>query len=103
MREIFLPATGILLHHQPAADVEHQGGGKQNDNAFQNVAVIPRIQHRKQPGRNEAGRDGDERAGIERLNAVGCTDLGELARQRRDHEHGFEPLAEQDDGGLDEC
>ena len=64
MREIFLPAARILLHHQPAADVEHQGGGKQNDKAFQDVAVVARVQHRKQPGRNKAGSNGGERAGI---------------------------------------
>ncbi len=67
VREIFLPAARILLHHQPAADVEHQGGGKQNDKAFQDIAVVARVQHRKQPGRNKAGADGGERAGIERL------------------------------------
>jgi hypothetical protein len=31
------------------------------------------------------------------------TGFGQVARQRCDHEHGFEPLTEQDDGGLDEC
>ena len=65
--------------------------------------MVARIQHRKQPGRNEAGADGGERAAIQRLNAMTGAGLGQIARQRCDHEHGFEPLAEQDDGGLDEC
>ena len=103
MREIFLPAARILLHHQPAADIEHQGGGKQNDNAFQNVAVLARIQHCKQPRGDDAGADRGERAGIQRPNAVAGARLGEIARKCCDHQHGFEPLAEQDDGGLNEC
>ena len=37
------------------------------------------------------------------LNAMTGAGFGQIARQRCDHEHGFEPLAEQDDGGLDEC
>jgi hypothetical protein len=56
--EIFLPAARILLHHQPAADIEHQGGGDENDDAFEDIAVLARVQHRKQPGRNDAGADG---------------------------------------------
>ena len=103
MREIFLPAARILLHHQPAADIEHQGGGDENDDAFEDIAVLARVQHCKQPGRNDAGADSCERAAIQRLNAMSCTGLGQIARQCGDHEHGFEPLAEQDDGGLDEC
>jgi hypothetical protein len=29
--------------------------------------------------------------------------LGQITGERGDHQHGFEPLAEQDDGGLNEC
>jgi hypothetical protein len=65
--------------------------------------VLARIEHRKQPGRNDAGAHGGERAAIQRLNAMTSAGLGQIARQRCDHEHGFEPLAEQNDGGLDEC
>ncbi len=65
--------------------------------------MVAGIEHRKQPGRNDAGTDGCKRAAVQRLNAMGCTGLGQIARQCCDHEHGFEPLAEQDDGGLDEC
>ena len=103
VRQIFLPAARILLHHQPAADIEHQGGGEQDDDAFEDVAVVARIEHRKQPGRDEAGADRGERAAIQRPNAMRGAGLGQIARQRGDHQHGFEPLAEQNDGGLDEC
>ena len=44
-----------------------------------------------------------ERAAIQRLNAMGCTAFRQITCQRGDHEHGFKPLAEQNDGGLDEC
>ncbi len=65
--------------------------------------MIARIEHRKQPRRDEAGGDGNERAAIQRLNAMTGAGLGQVPRQRGDDEHGFEPLAEQDDCGLDEC
>ena len=101
--EIFLPAARILFHHQPAADIEHQGGGDENDDAFEDVAVLTRIEHRKQPGRYDAGADRGNRAAIQRLNAMTGTGFGQIACQCCDHEHGFEPLAEQDNGSLDEC
>jgi hypothetical protein len=31
------------------------------------------------------------------------TGLRQIAGERGDHQHGFKPLAEQDDGGLNEC
>ena len=65
--------------------------------------MLARVQHREQPGRDDAGADGGQRAAIQRLNAMRGANLGQIARQGRDHEHGFEPLAEQNDGGLDEC
>ena len=83
--------------------VVQEGGGKEDDDALKDVAVVARIEHRKQPSSDEAGGDGDERAAIERLNAMTGAGLGEVARQRGDNEHGFEPLTEQDDGSLDEC
>ena len=29
--------------------------------------------------------------------------LGQITGERCDHQHGLEPLAEQNDGGLNEC
>jgi hypothetical protein len=103
VRQIILPAARILFHHQPAADVKHQAGGDDNDDALENIAVLARVQDRKQPRRDDAGADRGQRAAIESLDAVTSTRLGQIAGECGDHQHGFEPLAEQDDGGLDEC
>ncbi len=101
--EIILPAARILLHHQPAADIKHQGRGDEDDDAFEDVAVLAGIQHSEQPGGNDAGADRGERAGIKRAHPVTAADLDEVARERRDHEHCLKPLAQQDNGGLNEC
>jgi hypothetical protein len=62
------------------------------------------IEHRKQPGGDDAGADRGQRAAIQRADPVRGADLGQIARKRCDHQHGFEPLAEPEmDGGLDEC
>ena len=37
------------------------------------------------------------------VDAMAGTNLVEIARKRCDHQHGFEALAEQDNGGLNEC
>ena len=48
--------------------------------------------------------DGGERSAVERLDAVARRPaLVKIAGERGDHQHGFEPLAEQDHGGLNEC
>ena len=47
--------------------------------------------------------DRGQRSAIEGLDAVAGTDLGQISGERGDHQHGFKPLAEQDDGGLNEC
>jgi hypothetical protein len=93
----------VLLHHQPAADIEHQACRDENDDAFHDVAVLARIQDRKQPGRDKAGGDGGKRAAVERLDAVGGAGLGEIARECCDHQQRLEAFAEQNDGSLNEC
>ena len=44
--EVVLPTARVLLHHQPAADVEHQAGGDQDDDPFHDIVVPIGIEHR---------------------------------------------------------
>ncbi len=101
--QIILPAAWILLHHQPAADIKHQTSGNENDASFQHIAVLAGIPDREQPRCDEAEDNRHKRAAIERGDTMPATDLAQIARQRRNHEHGFEPLAKQNDSGLDKC
>jgi len=60
------------------------------------------IQHRKQPRRNDAGADRRQRAAVSAVMRWPAR-LGQVASQRGDHQHRFQPLAKQNDGSLNEC
>ena len=45
--EELLPAPRVLLHHQPAADIQHQCRGEKNDDAFERIVMIPGAEDRE--------------------------------------------------------
>ena len=61
--------------------------------------MIARVQHREQPGRDQLAPTAAS-APTYSAGPDDRTGSGEIACQRCDHEHGFEALAEQNDGGL---
>ena len=60
------------------------------------------VENSECPSPKRARSDSDQRTGIERAQTIARADFGEIAGQCRDHQHGFQPLTQQDNGGLNE-
>ena len=64
--------------------------------------MIAGIEDCEQPRSDDAAPDRSQRAAIQRRNAMTASNLPEIARKRRDHEHGLETFPQQNNGSLNE-
>src|SRR5712691_11631936 len=97
-----LPGLRVLSQKQPAADIEHQRGGNQDQYPLQDVVVNAIVEQLEQPGGDDARDDGCAGAEIQHRQTMPRSHLAEIGGESRDHEHGLEAFSQKNGSRLNE-
>ena len=101
--DVALPAVGLRLGDQPVADEEQHRRGEQHRRALEHLAGRARcLEQAHQRVRRQRARHGARHRAVEDRGAHRREPgLAHVREQRADDQHDFEPLAQDDERGLE--